>query len=160
MYYTWTITADGGEKRRFVIEPHSPYYIHFEGPGLMIGAMVFDRKNYDLWERVIRMALKAKNKLGFVDGTLTRLKAKVNEEFLDLDTREMVDSILCSWLLNVIYPSLRMNMLTRTQCRSCGRTWRNAMLWPANTLKVHQLKANITNLQTRRLGRWSFLFQT
>jgi len=40
-----------GGKTKFVIEPHSPYYLHpSEGSGVMITAVVFDGKNYDLWE--------------------------------------------------------------------------------------------------------------
>ena len=51
----------GGDKNRFVIEPHSRYYLHpSEGPGVLITAVVFDGKNYDLWERAVRTALKAK----------------------------------------------------------------------------------------------------
>lgn len=54
----------------FVIEPHSPYVLHpSEGPGVKITAE--DGKNYDLWENAVRIALKAKNKLGFIDGQET-----------------------------------------------------------------------------------------
>lgn len=54
--------GDSGNKR-FVVEPHSPYYLHpSEGPSVMIAAVVFDGKNYDLWEKAVKAALKAKNK--------------------------------------------------------------------------------------------------
>ena len=62
-----------GEKKRFVIEPHSPYYLHpSERPGMMITAVIFDGKNYDLWERAVRTALRSKNNLAFIEGKLTR----------------------------------------------------------------------------------------
>ena len=61
------------EKGRFIIEPHSPYYLHpSEGPSVLITAVMFDGKNYNLWEKAIHIALKAKNKLRFIDGTLQR----------------------------------------------------------------------------------------
>ena len=48
-----TITS-GGKKKRFVIEPHSPYYLHpSEGPGILIKVIIFDGKNYDLWDRAV-----------------------------------------------------------------------------------------------------------
>jgi len=66
------MTKDG-EKKMFVIEPHSPYVLHpSEGPGVKITAEVFDGKNYDRWENAVRIALKAKNKKGFIDGTLKK----------------------------------------------------------------------------------------
>jgi len=55
-------------KNNFAIEPHSPYYLHPpEGPGVLITTMVFDGKNYNLLERVVQNALKAKNKLRFIE---------------------------------------------------------------------------------------------
>jgi len=45
--------TSGGEKKRFVIEPHSPYYLYpYEGLGILITAVIFDGKNYDLWREL------------------------------------------------------------------------------------------------------------
>ena len=57
---------------KFVIESRSPYYLYpSKGLGILITAVIFNWKNYDLWEIVVRTTLKAKNKLGFIDGILT-----------------------------------------------------------------------------------------
>jgi len=70
------------EKGRFIIEPHSPCFLHpSEGPGAIITTVIFDGKNYELWERAVTTALKVKNKLGFIDGTLERATAKYDKEF-------------------------------------------------------------------------------
>ena len=38
-----------GETKRFVVEPHSPYYRHpSDGPDVLITAEIFDGDNYDL----------------------------------------------------------------------------------------------------------------
>ena len=42
-----------------------------EGAGILIFVVIFDGKNYELWQRVVA-ALRAKNKLGFIEGTLKR----------------------------------------------------------------------------------------
>jgi len=42
-------------------------------------------KNYDLWERAVRTPLKAKKKLGFIDGISPRPKQKEGEEFSKAD---------------------------------------------------------------------------
>ena len=100
-----------GEKKRFAVEPHSPYYLHqSEGPGMMIIAVIFDGKNYDLWETAVRTALRSKNKLVFIEGKLTRPADQEGEEFSEAQAWDMVNSMLCSWLLNVIVPKLRMNV--------------------------------------------------
>jgi len=73
----------GGEKKRFVIELHSPYYLHpSEGPGAFITIVIFDVKNYNQWERAVTTTLNAKNKLGFIDGILIQPTKKGDEEFL------------------------------------------------------------------------------
>jgi len=100
------MTSDG-QNKRFIIEPHSPYYLHpSEGPGVLITVEVFDGNNYDLWEKAVRTALKAKNKLGFIDGTLSKPEVKEGD-FTEYHAWDMINSMICSWLLNVIERKLR-----------------------------------------------------
>ena len=69
--------AKDREKKTLMIEPNSPQYLHpSEGPGMLIIVEVSDGKNYELWENVMQIALKVKNKLGFIDGTLEKLEIK------------------------------------------------------------------------------------
>ena len=57
--------------KRIIIDNHSPYYLHpSEGPGVAITYVIFNGKNYDLWQRAVRTALRSKNKLGFIEGNL------------------------------------------------------------------------------------------
>ena len=100
------MTKDG-EKKRFLIEPHSPYYFHpSDGPGVLITVEVFDGDNYDLWEKAVRTAVKAENKLGFIDGTSKKSEVKEGD-FTEYHAWDMVNSMVCSWLLNVIERKLR-----------------------------------------------------
>jgi len=64
----------------------------------MITSIKFNGKNYDLWEKAIRTALKAKNKLGFIDGSIT--KPTIDPE--ELSAWEIVNSMITSWILNII----------------------------------------------------------
>ena len=97
-----------GDKGWFIIEPHSPYYLHpSERPSALITAVVFHCKNYDLWEKAIHTALKAKNKLRFIDGTLKSPEPNENEEFSEYHAWDMANSMICSWIVNVIEPRLR-----------------------------------------------------
>jgi len=58
----------------------------------------------------LRTALKSRNKLAFIEGKLTRLKDENDEGFLEAQAWDMVNSMLCSWLLNVIDLKLQMNV--------------------------------------------------
>jgi len=77
--------------KEFIFENPSPYYLHpSEGPGVLITAVIFDGKNYDLWERAVRAALKSKNKLGFINGALIIPTPKQGEDTSELQAWEMV----------------------------------------------------------------------
>ncbi|KAL6334438.1 hypothetical protein AAG906_015627 [Vitis piasezkii] len=53
-----------------MIEPSSPLYLHpSDNPGATITTCVFNGENYDMWEKAVKNALRAKNKLGIIDGT-------------------------------------------------------------------------------------------
>jgi len=84
-------------KKRFIIEPHSPYFLHpADGPGVMITAVIFDGINHELWERAMLIALRAKNKVAFIDGRLARPAPKEDEEFSECHAWDMANSMLYS----------------------------------------------------------------
>ena len=68
--------------------------------------MIFNGKNYELWQKVVRTALKFKNKLGFIEGTLTKPTPQKEGDLSELNAWEMVNSMICSWIINVIEPKL------------------------------------------------------
>jgi len=62
-----------GEATEFIVSPQSPYYLHApDAHGAIITAIKFNGKNYDIWEKAVRTALKVKNKLGFINRTITK----------------------------------------------------------------------------------------
>ena len=64
--------GDDGKKPPFIIDAQSPYFLHpLDSPGAIITAIKFDGRNYELWEQAVQTALLAKNKIGFIDGTIT-----------------------------------------------------------------------------------------
>jgi len=45
---------DGTPPKHFIIDLQSLYYLHSsEGPGALITVVVFNCKNYDLWEKAV-----------------------------------------------------------------------------------------------------------
>jgi len=54
-------------------DPRSPYYLCSSvNPGNTICPIILNGKNYETWSRLTANSLRLKNKLGFVDGTLTK----------------------------------------------------------------------------------------
>jgi len=93
-------------------DPTSPYYLHpSDNPGAVITSIVFGDENYDLWGKAVRNLFMAKNKLGFIDGSISRRELKEGEEesiefLLTVNAWHTCNSMLMAWLLNVIKPSL------------------------------------------------------
>ena len=72
--------------------------------------MTFNRKNYNMWYKAVRTASTAKNKLGLIEGTLTKPKSKDDDDPTELKAWEMLNSMICSWMVNVINPKLHISM--------------------------------------------------
>jgi len=87
----------------------------------MITVVIFDGTNYDLWERAVRTAVKSKNKLSLIEGTLKKPEPN-NENIFELQTWEMINSMICSWILNVIEPKLQSTIAYVDTAELCGTT--------------------------------------
>ena len=89
--------------KEFSMDSKSPYFLHpLDSLRAVIPSIKFNMKNYDMWEKAVRAALKAKNKLDFVDGSITKPATDLGE----LSAWEIVNSMITSWILNVIDPKL------------------------------------------------------
>ncbi|XP_070057828.1 uncharacterized protein [Nicotiana tomentosiformis] len=54
-----------------VIDSTHPYYLHpYDYPGMNLVSSAFDGKGYGGWRREVIVVLSAKNKLGFIDGSV------------------------------------------------------------------------------------------
>ncbi|XP_070004346.1 uncharacterized protein [Nicotiana sylvestris] len=80
-----------------VVDSSHPYYLHpSDYPGMNLVSTVFDGRSYDGWRRAVVIALSAKNKLGFIDGTLTIPQADSRHQ----QTWARCNDMVLSWLLN------------------------------------------------------------
>ncbi|KAL5553104.1 hypothetical protein UlMin_040505 [Ulmus minor] len=80
-------------------DSNSPYYLSNEDhPGLALVSQPLIGNNYNSWSRAMTMSLIAKNKLSFVDGSLSR--PTVDDECYNSWFR--CNSMVMSWLLHAI----------------------------------------------------------
>ncbi|KAF7844031.1 uncharacterized protein G2W53_000936 [Senna tora] len=75
-----------------------PYYLHpFDTTGLQLVANQLNQSNYMIWSRSMVIALRSKNKLGFVDGSLKQPEDRSSDVYQNWS---FVDSVVTRWLLN------------------------------------------------------------
>ena len=59
--------------RSVIDEPSSPYFLHHsDGPWLVLVSQFLTGDNYASWNWAMLIALSIKNKVGFIDGTITK----------------------------------------------------------------------------------------
>ena len=87
---------------------HSPFFLHNgDHPGLVLVSHILTGANYNTWSRAMLMALNAKNKLGFVDGTLQQ----PNQEDAFTGVWSRCNSMVASWLLNAVSKEIADSLL-------------------------------------------------
>ncbi|KAI5319019.1 hypothetical protein L3X38_038727 [Prunus dulcis] len=80
-----------------------PYFLKSSDHSrLVIVSQLLDGDNYSTWHCTITISLSAKNKLGFIDGTIKPLFEKYPKYPLWCHCNDMV----MAWLLNALTPTL------------------------------------------------------
>ncbi|XP_049390256.1 uncharacterized protein LOC125854717 [Solanum stenotomum] len=79
------------------IDSSHPFYLHSsDSPGMSLVNFIFDGRGFQGWRRTILIALSAKNKLGFIDGT-----CKIpDRSSSDYHLWSRCNDMITSWLLN------------------------------------------------------------
>jgi hypothetical protein len=81
----------------------SPYYLGpSDNPGTPLVATTLKGENHRNWARSMRTALRAKSKLGFIDGSIKK-PAKTSPDFYNW---EKADSMVMAWIINAVDPVL------------------------------------------------------
>ncbi|XP_047326493.1 uncharacterized protein LOC124930179 [Impatiens glandulifera] len=83
-----------------------------DNTGAIICTTMFNGSNYIGWSSGLRLALEAKSKLGFIDGSLV-----VPNEADDFDRCRNVDCLVRSWILNTISEEIKTNYSCTTTTR-------------------------------------------
>lgn len=82
---------------------NGPYYISgSDNPGVAIVSPLFNGDNYLRWSRNMRRALGAKNKLGFITGSLKQ----PDSMHRDFQAWNRCDYLVASWITHSMTPEL------------------------------------------------------
>ncbi|XP_022889340.1 uncharacterized protein LOC111404823 [Olea europaea var. sylvestris] len=89
--------------------PNSPYFIGAnESSGALLVTQMLDANNYHSWARSIKRALRIKNKLGFIDGSLC---APADAENPLMEHWLYCNDIVISWLQNTMTVDIKASTL-------------------------------------------------
>lgn len=85
----------------------SPYYLHSsDHPGAIFVSNILVANNYVTWQRAMKIALNAKNKVGFIGGTFQR----PTTNYVGRKIWERCNDMVISWMLNGIEQNLASNL--------------------------------------------------
>ena len=95
-----------------------------------------------MWEQVVRIALKAKNKLAFINGKIAKLVNKDIVYSTEANAWKMMNFMITSWIMIVKDPKLHRSV---AYVDSAKKMWENIQKRYSipNVPKIHQLKAAI-----------------
>ena len=89
-------------------DPMSPYFLHHsENPSMALVSLALTAQNYHLWAKAMRMALKSKNKLAFINGTIPRL----NEEDPSFLAWDKCNTFIVSWIHQSLSPKIMQSVV-------------------------------------------------
>ncbi|XP_074269033.1 uncharacterized protein LOC141592318 [Silene latifolia] len=125
-------------------KPPSYSLVHVEHTGHSITPVVFNGNNYDEWSRSFHLALMAKGKLGYIDGTITKPSA-TSEKF---ETWQSTNALVTMWIFNTIESSLRRQISLRPEAKQVWLDLKNRFS-QANEARVYQLQTELLACRQR-----------
>lgn len=110
------MVATGGN--RVQIETTYPLFLHHsDHPGQSLVTDVFSGDDFENWRRYVTIALSAKQKLSFIDGSYEKLAS--NSPLLPYWQR--CNDMVLSWLLNSLHKNIRDSVLV---CEKGSDIWK------------------------------------
>jgi hypothetical protein len=122
-------------------DPSSPYHLHNgDSTRSILVSLPLDGENYQTWSRSMIMAITAKNKLGFLDGSLSKL--------LDDSGSESCAWVRCntmvrSWILNSVSKEIASSVI---YIENTADVWVDLKEWFSQKKKMAHTFINFINL--------------
>ncbi|XP_073042328.1 uncharacterized protein [Primulina eburnea] len=129
--------------RASVEDSSSPFYLHnADHPGLNLVSHILTGTNYNTWNRAMFMALTAKNKLGFVDGSFSR--PPIDDLLYGSWLR--CNSMVISWILNSVNREIADSLLYLSAAHEIWSDLRDRFQ-QSNAPRIFQIKKLLNGLQ-------------
>ncbi|XP_043694201.1 uncharacterized protein LOC122644899 [Telopea speciosissima] len=125
------------------MDPSSLYHLHHsDNPGALLVSTPLNGDNYPTWRRAMCMALFAKNKMMFVDGSLPRPTSPLSA----VQTWDRCNFMVLSWILNVLTRTIADSLIYAETASSVWKELEDCFSG-GNAARVFQLKSSIATIQ-------------
>lgn len=95
----------------------NPFHLQSsDSPGMKLVSDAFDGTGYSNWKRSVSIALSARNKLGFVDGSLP----KPSPDSVTFKSWSRCNDLVISWLLGALSKSIGRSVI---YCKTAQQIW-------------------------------------
>lgn len=130
----------------------SPYFLHHaDNPGLVFVSQTLVGENYFSWSSAMLISLSVKNKLGFIDGSITR----------PVDSDPMINpwirnnNMVISWILNSVSKEISASAI---YCDSASVIWKDLKerFSQKKGPRIYQLRRELSNLTQDQLSVSSY----
>lgn len=134
----------GGEVSFFLPDdPSHPLYLHpSDNPGAILVTELLNGTNYINWSRSMKTALLAKNKLGFITGSVKK-PTDLNDPLLPF--WERCNGMVVSWLRNSTIPQVKSSLM---YLESASQIWSDLhdRFSQGNKARIYELKQQLFGL--------------
>ncbi|XP_030950060.1 uncharacterized protein LOC115973965 [Quercus lobata] len=142
---TNTSSSSSVQDPALVEDISNPLFLHHaESPGAMLVSKPLIGENYHAWVRSMRKALVAKNKFGFVNGSIT-LSSPLIKTPAAIDAWIRCDNMVGSWLMKAVSPQIRVSITYRDTALEIWNDLRDTHS-QGNGPRIFQLQKDIASM--------------
>ncbi|RVX05001.1 hypothetical protein CK203_019174 [Vitis vinifera] len=111
---------------------------HLDHPGMVLVSKVLEGDNYNTWSRAMRISLSAKDKIGFVTGSI-KPPSSTDDSF---PSWQHCNNMVISWLLNSIHPDIASSVI---YAETASEIWADLRerFSQGNDSRIYQIKRDI-----------------
>ncbi|GAU20316.1 hypothetical protein TSUD_337970 [Trifolium subterraneum] len=121
----------------------NPYFMHpNENPALVLVTPLLNGGNYHSWSRSMTVALRSKNKIHFLNGTLPRPM----DEDRDSLAWDRCNTMLMSWLINSVEPEIARSVLWMDNASEIWKELRDRF-YQGDVFRISDIQEEICTLK-------------
>ncbi|XP_062075879.1 uncharacterized protein LOC133780009 [Humulus lupulus] len=126
-------------------DPSDPYYLHHsDDPGNnLVSQLLTGQDNYASWSRSMKLSISVKNKIGFLDGSITKPSPTDTSLYIAWSRN---NNIVISWILNSVSKEISASILYDD---SASEIWKDLQVrfQRSNGPHIFNLQKDLTNLR-------------
>ena len=131
-----------------LVNPSNSFHLHHsDHPGIVLVTKPLNGDNYGTWNRSMSIALSAKNKTGFIDGSIQK-PSSTNKNF---SSWKRCNDMVLSWILNSVESDPANSVI---YAETAAKVWRDLKerFSQNNAPRLFQIERDIASLQQGSLS--------